>query len=201
MKKDDFSNSSAFLGHTSLPDFYKIYNNSQLKAAQESQLGVSIGSSIISAVGQADDVILLSSEIFNLQLLTALTESYCHKNRVLLEPTKTKFIAFAPTQDDLSVQKAKIAHNVTINNVKVTFSDELEHVGVIRHTCGNMPHILKRIGMHQRSLAAILFTGAAKSHRGIPAATLRLHSLYCTPVLLSGMASLVLKEKELKLLD
>ena len=182
-------------------DFYKIYNNSQLKAAQESQLGVSIGSSIISAVGQADDVILLSSEIFNLQLLTALTESYCHKNRVLLEPAKTKLIAFAPTQDDLSVQKAKIAHNVTINNVKVTFSDELEHVGVIRHTGGNMPHILKRIGMHQRSLAAILFTGAAKSHRGNPAATLRLHSLYCTPVLLSGMASLVLKEKELKLLD
>ena len=27
-EKDDFSNSSAFLGHTSLPDFYKIYNKS-----------------------------------------------------------------------------------------------------------------------------------------------------------------------------
>ena len=39
-------------------DFYKLYNNEQLKNAQASGLGVNIGSSIVSAIGQADDVLL-----------------------------------------------------------------------------------------------------------------------------------------------
>ena len=43
-------------------DFYKLYNNSQLKTAQSSQLGVDIGSSVVSAIGQADDVILAATQ-------------------------------------------------------------------------------------------------------------------------------------------
>ena len=42
-------------------DYYKLYNNEQLVTAQDSALGVDIGSDVISAVGQADDVMLLSA--------------------------------------------------------------------------------------------------------------------------------------------
>ena len=38
-------------------DYYKLYNNEQLVVAQDSGLGVDIGSGVVSAVGQADDVI------------------------------------------------------------------------------------------------------------------------------------------------
>ena len=44
-------------------DFYKLYNNEQLKSAQESKLGVDIESQVISGVGQADDVMLASSSL------------------------------------------------------------------------------------------------------------------------------------------
>ena len=37
-------------------DFYKLYNNEQLKSAQDSGLGVNIESSVVSAIGQADNV-------------------------------------------------------------------------------------------------------------------------------------------------
>ena len=40
-------------------DYYKLYNNEQLVTAQESRLGVDIGSDTISRVGQGDDVMLM----------------------------------------------------------------------------------------------------------------------------------------------
>ena len=65
-------------------DFYKLYNNSQLKAAQETEIGVDIDSCVISAIGQADDVILAANDLYDLQLLVRLTENYCEKYRVKL---------------------------------------------------------------------------------------------------------------------
>ena len=54
-------------------DWYKLYNNEQLTVSQSSKLGVNIRSSIVSAVGQADDVALFSNTMSNLYLLLAIT--------------------------------------------------------------------------------------------------------------------------------
>ena len=62
-------------------DYYKLYNIEQLKAAQSSSLGVNIGSSVVSSVGCADDVILATNDIFSLRLLATLTEIYCKHYR------------------------------------------------------------------------------------------------------------------------
>ena len=56
-------------------EFYKLYNNMQLDDAQLSGLGVDLGSIVISAIGQADDVILCSNNIDCLRLLVTLTEN------------------------------------------------------------------------------------------------------------------------------
>ena len=69
-------------GGVNSSDYYKLYNNEQLKSAQESSLGVDIGSGIIAAIGQADDVILVAPSPYRLQLLVMLTEEYCLKYRV-----------------------------------------------------------------------------------------------------------------------
>ena len=53
-------------------DYYKLYNNEQLITAQSSLLGADIGSSVILAVGQADDVLLMSNDIHNLKLLVMM---------------------------------------------------------------------------------------------------------------------------------
>ena len=74
-------------------DFYKLYNNSQLKNAQASCLGVDIGSSIVSAIGQADDVMLAANNVDNLNLLAKFTESYCKSYRVKLVSSKTKLLS------------------------------------------------------------------------------------------------------------
>ena len=43
--------------------------------------------------------------------------------------------------------------------------------------------------------------GLARGHSGSPAAALRVHQLHCTPVLFSGLATLVLNKAETRILD
>ena len=182
-------------------DFYKLYNNEQLKSAQQSGLGVNIGSSTISAIGQADDVILAANNLDSLRYLAVLTEKYCVNYRVKLVASKTKLLPVYQPRHEYLVEYAKLVNPVKIENMAVQFVREAEHVGVLRSCHGNMPNILERIANHKKAIGSISSAGMARSHRGNPAASLRVHQLYALPVLMSGLASLHLAETELKVLE
>ena len=183
-------------------DFYKLYNNDQLVTAQSSNFGADIGSDVISGVGQADDVMLLSNDIFELMLLVMLTEQYCQKYRVKLEPKKTKLLGFSHNkQTELLVKHAASTNLITINSTPVEFTNMAEHVGVVRHTDGNMPNIIHRVSQHKKAIGSVLSAGLARGHRGSPAAALKVHQLYCTPRLFSGLATLVLSKSETGVID
>ena len=64
-----------------------------------------------------------------------------------------------------------------------------------------MPNVLQRIACHKQALGGVCSAGIARAHRGNPAASLRVNQLYATPVLLSGLASMVLSEAEVKVMD
>ena len=65
---------------------------------------------------------------------------------------------------------------------------------------GNKPNILARLSAHRRAVFAVLPAGLAKGHRGNPAAGMRVERLYGTPVLLSGLATMVLTKPEIGLI-
>ena len=69
---------------------YKLYNNSQLIEAQKSGLGVRVGDSIIAAIGQADDCVLVSDCPVKLQCLMYSTSLHCIRQHVQLVPEKTR---------------------------------------------------------------------------------------------------------------
>ena len=79
-------------------DLYKIYSNELLLLAQKSGLGVKMGSSglVLSAVGQADDIVLMSNDLQCLNLLFQLAINYCTKYDVQMSPSKTKLIMISP---------------------------------------------------------------------------------------------------------
>ena len=79
--------------------FYKLCNNNQLSTAQQSGLGVNIGSGIISAIGQADDTVLLSHSLHQLSGLLHLTVEHCHNYHVELVPEKTKLLVFSHSKE------------------------------------------------------------------------------------------------------
>ena len=182
-------------------DYYKLYNNEQLDTAQSTNLGADIGSDVISAVGQADDVMLMSNDLNDLHLLVRLTEQYCQKYRVKLEPKKTKLLGYATKSNDILLQHAVSTNQITISSTPVKFTNEVEHVGVIRNTDGNMPNIVQRISKHKKALGSIMSAGIARGHRGSPAAALRVHEMYCTPKLFSGLATLVLSKTETQVIE
>ena len=176
---------------------YKLANNDQLNVAQLSDLGVQLGTATISAIGQADDSALLANDIHSLNNLLLLTLEYCQRYNVTLVPEKTKLLAFCPPGQEHVVEYAKIISPVNINANYIPFSESAEHVGIIRSIHGNGPSILARISAHKKAVFSLLPSGLARGHRGNPAASVRVERLYGIPVLLSGLATIVLSTAEI----
>ena len=64
-----------------------------------------------------------------------------------------------------------------------------------------MPNILIGIAAFKKALGAIVSCGLAKGRRSNPAASLRILTIYATPVLMSGLSSLLLSSKEIACID
>ena len=182
-------------------DFYKLYNNDQLKDAQSSGLGVDMGSSVVGAVGQADDIVLVGNDIHSLQYLVRLTEDYCHSHKVVLVPSKTKLLKMFKKSHQQMINYCQAINPIMIAGSNIDFVDQAEHVGVLRSTNGNLPNIAARITAHKRAMGSVLSAGLAIRHRSNPQSALRVMKLYGDPVLFSGLSSLVLSKSEIKMLD
>ena len=154
----------------------------------------------ISAIGLADDVVLTTNNIYNLYNLLHITLSYCSKYKVDLVADKTKLQVFLPSAHKPFQDYFLSSCPLEINSQFISFSNSAEHVGVIRSTSGNLPHILGRISSHQKDLRSLLSAGLAKNHRANPSASLRVNKLHGIPVLMSGLGSLVLKKSEIAII-
>ena len=82
-------------GGVNSSDFYKVYNNEQLTLAQDSELGIPLGPVTVSAIGQADDVVLIANDLHSLQSLLELSLYYCRKYNVSLSNDKSKLQVFS----------------------------------------------------------------------------------------------------------
>ena len=109
---------------------------------------------------------------------------------------KTKLQVFSTRQTDDIAEYHTKTFSMKIEGEDIKFVDSAEHVGIVRSTAGNLPTILARFTAHKKALGAVLHTGVARGHRGNPAASLRVVRTYGTPVLLSGLAPLVLTKAE-----
>ena len=156
-------------------DLYKMYNNDLLKIVQNCNQGIDMGNGlVISGVGQADDIALLSNDIYNLFNILFLTLSFCKKFNVELCPDKTKLLMISRESD-----KQFIPFNpISINGKDIPFSKQAEHVGVIRSCEGNMPNLVHRFSAHRKALRANLPCGTPRSHRGNDAACVKIVKLY-----------------------
>ena len=118
-------------GGPSGSDFYKIYNNEQLKTAQQSQLGINIGDAVVAAVGQADDTALVAEDPHQLQHLLNLSVEYCDKYQVELSSSKTKLLIFPPSGGETdSMKYYKSVQPIHMKNTTIPFTDTAEHVGI-----------------------------------------------------------------------
>ena len=137
--------------------------------AQDSELGVKLSNRItVSAIGQADDTVLVANNPHNLQNLLELSLHYCRKFNVELCPGKTVLQVITPKKHEREVEYLKEFAPIVLNKVKLEYKNTAEHVGIIRATTGNLPNILDRITAHKKAVAVVLHSGAARNHRGNP---------------------------------
>ena len=102
--------------------YYKVFGKPQLDLAQRSGLVITLlGNITVSAVGQADDTILISDNIYALKNLLQLTIYFCLKYRVELCVEKTKLQAFTPTNQLATVEHLKTFSPVNINGESLKF--------------------------------------------------------------------------------
>ena len=122
----------------------------------------------------------------------------CKKNDVDLVPEKTKLVAFTRIPDLHTIEEAS---PICLNGLPLPFSIEAEHLGVLRTSnVSNVPNIMMRIAAHRRKLFSLLPGGLARGHYASPAASLKIEKIYALPVLLSGLASLVVSKSDLNTL-
>ena len=158
-----------------------------------------MGNVVVSSVGMADDTALLSNDIHHLYYLLELSKFFCSKYEASLCPEKTILQVYQPKQ--LSADSYEIYNPIKIDGRSIPFSSTADHVGILRSTNGNKPTLLARISTHKRALAALLHSGLALDHKANPVFSLKLHQLYCIPVLLSGLSAVVLSEADTDIID
>ena len=188
-------------GGVNSSDFYKIFGKDQLVTAQQSGLGVGLGVITVAAIGQADDTALVSNDINDIQNLLNLSLEFCRKYCVQLCVEKTHLQAISTSDLAPLADYAKSVSPVNIHGEKIGFVDSAEHVGILRSVGGNQPNLLRRIIAHKRALGQVLHTGIAKGHHGNPAASLKVNQIYGLPVLMSGLAALVMLKSDLNTLN
>ena len=154
-------------------------------------------SQVISAIGLADDTVLGANKLSKLRNILFLTQNYCEKYGVSLCHDKTKLVMLS----DGGSTDRELFNPISIDNHSIGFSESAEHVGVIRSREGNMPHIMSRLSAHRKALYATLASGVAQKSRANPMVGLKLEAVYGVPVLMSGIACLVLNEHEITTLD
>ena len=76
-------------------DAYKVYNNQVLDILEKSEQGVKLGEDlVITGVGQADDLALVSNNIYNLLNALHLTVSYYKRFQIELSPEKNQALGY-----------------------------------------------------------------------------------------------------------
>ena len=113
---------------------------------------------------------------------------------------KTKLLVFSASHSDYT-KYAQLITPVHIGSQKIPFVENAEHVGIVRSVAGNLPHLHQRMANHRRALNGLLFAGMSRRHRANPLSSLRADKIFGSPVLFSGLASLILSKSEIDILN
>jgi len=170
-------------------------------ASRRTFLGLNMGEISVGSIGVADDVALVSTQLHALQSLLNLSQSLTSSKCMVNVPEKTKLLLFQP-KGDQSADYWHEASPIIMDGAALPLSPQADHVGILRCPGGsNLPSITARISAHTKSLYSVISCGMARSHRGNPAASLRVEACYSAPKLFSGLATLLLSPSEMSVLS
>ena len=84
---------------------------------------------------------------------------------------------------------------------EVDISKKAEHVGVIRESSDIFAHILNCITAHKKASSLIKFSSSSQTNVTSLWAHIHAENCFCTPILLSGLSSLVINNTNMNYLE
>ena len=109
-------------------------------------------------------------------------------------------MAFSASSHKALVSYKEAVSPIEINGISIAFVSSAEHVGIVRSVDGKLPHIQNHISSHMKALFSVMPAGLGRNQNTNPAVSLRIQSVYANPVLLSGVAPLILSPAEISIL-
>ena len=182
------------------PDDYITYLDKNLEILENSQMGFHIGNICLVSPTCADDMLLLASSMYEMQVLLNLIVTYANEEHYVIHPEKTVIIPVNIKSED-QLEYMIQCKPWEINNKRLTVTRELVHIGIQRELSSVTPAVQTRISNCRKTLNG-LFGAGFYGKTGLPLkACLHLYKIYVLPRLLYGLEALILNKPNLAALE
>ena len=177
---------------------YKDFLDPSLKIYKASGVGCYIGIYYVGSPTCADDVLLISSSIEDLQTLLSIAYQFSQQERFIIHPLKTKIIIC-----NYKGPKLQILHQWKLGETELLPSNQLTHLGITRYasTSASNAVIEERVKLARRTAYSLLGAGFHGTSGINNSCLKRIMDIYVLPRLFYGLESLIITDKQKKILD
>ena len=187
-------------GKTTSPDDYISHLHNLLEMTSEGDLGYNIGSTCVSTPTCADDMLILATNIEELQAVIQLIEYYANAEHYNIHPTKSSVVLFNTKSDKL--QQYWLENSpFSLNGTSLPMKKQMLHLGITRNTTSTSPTVDERITTMRRTMYALMGSGLYGMN-GLPVAvSLHLYKIYTLPRGLFGLEALNMGKTDIKKME
>ena len=173
------------------PTLYKTFINPLLNWYADKHLGYRIGTIHTASPTCADDIVLLSEDPYELQVMLNLQETFANKERYIISESKSKVMTFSGKRSIEKIDKFYL-HDKQIEEVK-----SYTHIGIDR-SLYDKDLIPERIKLARRTCYSLMGTGMHGYNGVNPIVIMKLWNTYARPRLLFGLDSVTLSKKDIQ---
>ena len=179
-------------GGITSPLLYKAGRNKGLEQLDKNP-SMQIGCINTGAVMVADDLALTAATPQQMQLAIYIAQEDASRERYLYNTEKTKTLVINGRSEDICLQ---------LNGKPLGISTKEKHLGIFRNSKNsNSDTVNARISESRRACYSLLGAGLCGLNGTGPEVATSLYKTYIIPLLVYGLESLVLQEKEIQTLE
>ena len=178
--------------------FYKVYVNGFMIELRMNSLGKWIGYIYVGCPACADDVLLITEDPEELQIMFAIAKSYSGCHRYVIHPQKTQVVCkhCSLAANGCARQEWNIGENV------LHLSDRTTHLGLARTDKNDSAvNVEDRISLARRTGYSLMKSGFHGSNELNPQVSYRLYQTYVLPRMLYSLEILDLHKSDVKQLS
>ena len=170
-------------------DCYKLYKNNALLRVEKSGFGASIGTVFCGAPTCADDVLLMTDDPDELQLMLDIAFDYSGMENYLLQPVKSVIVVAEPSKRAATKATADRGDREwNLGGVPMPQVESTTHMGMPRGTVKfATEEVTVNIQKARRSMYSLMPAGLHGENGLDPQTVVHIFQVYVIPVLLYGL--------------